>query len=157
MKKLISIITGLLIITISLAGIGHIMLADAFPVKMRLKHKISSLKSLKYLSNGGVVLNNTSRNITISSDSYLGKIPPGQTSIQAGTKDVDALIIDQPMQLGGKTIDNKVLKFCNLATIELTENGKGEIIINDRKYTRICKLANDYKVYDTVKQAFGQE
>jgi hypothetical protein len=152
MNRLVYYLIGIILITLSLSGIGYFMLCGAVPVNMLvIKQNVSRF------TGNGVVLNNTSVPITISSDTYMGIVPPGKTSTEAGTKDADAIIIDRPMVFEGKTVDNKVFKFCNLATIELTEGPKKEIVINNRKYSWVCKLVGDYTLYDTVKKAFNQE
>lgn len=152
MKNLVNCFIGFVLITISVAGIAQFMFADEALMKMRrLRHEAAKL------TKGAIVYNHTSRPITISSDSYIGIIPPGKSSLEAGTVDADAVVIDQPMWLEGKIIENKVLKFCNLATIELTEGTNGVITINAKKHSWICKLANDYKLYNSIKEAFNQK
>jgi len=146
MKKVINYLTGIFLIFISSVGILHFMAAESVIVKTKmLKHKIAK---------GGVVYNNTSSTIKISCDTYASSIPANKSSVDIGIKDVDAIIIDKPMYFQGKTIENKVLKFCDLGVIELTENEEKEITIKDKKLSWICKLAKDFTVYDSVKSAF---
>lgn len=98
------------------------------------------------LGKGGVVYNETTKDIQISSDSYVMDLPAGKSSMEVGIKDVDAIIID----------DDKVLKFCNYGVIEVKEPEPDKITIKTKKLSWICKLAKDYDVYSSVKEAFGQ-
>ncbi len=148
MKKLIYYCTGFFLILVSLTGVVYFMFAGNIPAKV----KFITLKKIK----GGIVYNNTSSEIKISSDSYIGFLPAKKSSIDRGIIDVDALIIDRPMDLWGKTLENKVLKFCDLGVIELSESKDGRILIKEKKFSWVCSLANDFKVYDSLKEAFGQ-
>ncbi len=148
MKKLLNYFTGIFIIFIALVGMVYFMLSDSVPAKTGF----SNYKPGK----GGIVHNYTTKKIKISSDSYIGYIPERKNSIDAGIKDVDAIVIDAPMIFHGKIIENKVLKFCNLGTIDLIEDEKGNITINETRLTWVCKLANDFKIYNSVREAFGQ-
>jgi len=138
MKKLISILTGAALIIISLTWVFLFMQDGYFPAGIRM------LKS--NLCKGGIIYNNTSKDMEIVCDSYVSVLPAHKNSAELGIKDADAVIIRE----------NKVLKFCDLGIIELTQGSKGEITVREKGLTWICRLANDYKVYDSVKKAFNQ-
>ena len=149
MKKVINYLTGIFLIIISLIGILYSMVADNVPAKTKmLKSKIGK---------GGIVYNNTSSTIKISCNTYTNSIPANKSSVDVGIKDVDAIFIDSPMAFRGEIIQQKVLKFCNLGILELNEGPEGKITIKEKGLSWVCSLANDFNIYDSVKEAFRQK
>lgn len=148
MKKLLDYFIGFFILIISFSGILIFMFSESVPARTMLMDYATGT--------GGIVYNHSSKDVKVSSDSYIGYIPARKNSIELGIKDIDALVIDKPAMFHGEIIENKVLKFCNAATIEVNEAPDGEISINEIKLTWLCKLANRFSLHNSVKEAFGQ-
>lgn len=101
---------------------------------------------------GGFVENKTNRPMQITRYEYRYKLPPGKTSRDVGIFDVDSLVITEPMYLTDQIYFNGVLKFCDYARLEITENeGVTEV---RAKNAWICKLLNNFNLYGSVREAF---
>jgi hypothetical protein len=87
-------------------------------------------------------------------NSYVQNLPSNNSSRNAGLYDADGIVIDRPMQIDNKTYNNKVLKFCDFGTLELTTGNDDKLVIHPVGSSWICRLIGDFKITDSIKEAF---
>jgi len=104
----------------------------------------------------GAVYNESSIPIQVTDYKTIKIILPGQNSLEIGIKDVDSIIISQPTYIDNKVYVEGVFKFCDLATIKISDFNNLYKISYSKK-TNICKAFNDFHIYKTLKEAFPQK
>lgn len=130
-----------------------IIFISIFIVVINNKPVYKKIKSYTKPYIGGVVYNETSKPIKVSDCLNVKIIPLQKSSKQMGVFDADSLIIDSPMYYKGKLYKNKVLKFCDYASLTIVEkNGKIEILTSPA--TSVCKVIDDFRFTNTMKEAF---
>lgn len=102
---------------------------------------------------GGIIINNTMHNITVTDWRITKVIPPGKSSRDLNIFDADSLIIGKITIYENLKYDNGIIKICDFSTI--TVESKGDFnYIKPSFLHNICKFFNKTGWYKTVEEAF---
>lgn len=115
--------------------------------------KYSNIEAFSKRNFGATVVNLTPYTVKVSEYLKMSDLPPNKTTKQIGIFDADSIIINRPMVYNLEKYNNKVFKFCDYSSIKLTEKN-GEIVIEPSFFSNICKLADDFDIFDNMDEAF---
>lgn len=127
---------------VSIISFGFVLLLILFNIALDNKVillKYYELRNYGKSRIGGVVINNSSHNIKVTDFRKRTVIPPGKTSRDLGVFDADIIVIDKPTIFEGKVYSSGHIKFCDLATMEVSSRKEMDQISGSITYN-FCKF-----------------
>ena len=116
--------------------------------------KYTDIRSIFKKNNGGIVYNDTEKDIQIVDNTYKVTLPAHKNSRDIGVFDADAIIFGPNVQFEEKMYSNKVFKFCDFGRIKITtENNK--TIVKPFDSSWVCKGMDDYNIYNSIPEAYS--
>ena len=114
-----------------------------FTLFVQLNKNSFNLKYLEFMKYekqhfGGIVINKTSTPIKIADNGKIIAVPANKSSRDIGVFDADLILIEIPVLFENKEYSSGIIKFCDLATVNVYKKD-GLTIIKTSLIYNLCK------------------